>query len=257
MIMISRFQSWIYSFSFGFFLPIKALKLILKNKKLLFWSVLPLILTLLISIYGVGELKEYFVRIGMHYLSQYGFKEGAISTQAAIFLIKLILFVLAAITFSFLAGIIASPFNDLLAELTEPHCRPRLEKLPAPQNWRDRLRPIGIDIAKTVIVTFLQIVCLFFAVVVIWIPGLNILLMLLTFWLLSFQFISYPQTRRSEGLSEGVRFLFRHALACAGFGASVGMLFALPLISAFAMPLAVVGGTLLYARAKDLTVQLR
>jgi uncharacterized protein involved in cysteine biosynthesis len=254
--MISRIKSWIYSFSFGFFLPLQAIKLILKNRKLLFWSALPLILTLLISIYGVSELKEYFVRLGMHFLSQYGFQEGAISTQAAIFLIKLLLFFLAAITFSLLAGVIASPFNDLLAEATESHCRPRLAKLPPPKNWKDRARPVLIDIVKTVMVTLLQVICLFFAVVVIWIPGLNVILMLLTFWLLSFQFISYPQTRRHEGLKESVRFLFKHALACAGFGASIGMLFALPLISAFALPLAVVGGTLLYARAKDLTLPL-
>lgn len=253
MLMISRIHAWIYSFTYGLLLPIKALRLILKNKRLLMWSLLPLILTLIVSIYGVSELKTYFVRLGTHYLGVYGFEEGAISTQAALILIKLVLFFLAAITFSFLAGIIAAPFNDILAQSTEGHCRPRLSRLPEPKNWKERLRPVGIDILKTILVTFLQMLCLFMAMLMIWVPGLNLLLMISTFWLLSFQFISYPQTRRNEGLREGTKFLFRHAFACTGFGAAIGTLFALPLISAFAMPLAVVGGTLLYARAKDLT----
>jgi uncharacterized protein involved in cysteine biosynthesis len=64
-----------------------------------------------------------------------------------------------------------------------------------------------------------------------------------------FQYTSYPQTRRQERLGHGVWFLLRHAWACSGFGATITLLYAVPFVSSLALPVAVVGGTLLVARA--------
>lgn len=247
-----KIYAWFYSFFFGLFLPFRAMKLIFTNRALLVWSAIPFVLTLAVSIYGVASVKTYLVTIGMHYLGQYGIAPESLTAQAAIVLFKIVLFVLAAISFSFLAGIIASPFNDFLAEATEPHVRPALPHLTEEtKKFSFRAKAIWIDILKTIVVTGLQIFTLLLAILVIWIPGLNVLLMCLTFQLLTFQFVSYPQTRRGEGLGHGLKFLWNHFFACAGFGATIGTLFALPLISGFALPLAVVGGTLLYGRAKD------
>ncbi len=247
-----KIYSWIYSFFYGLFLPFRATKLILKNRSLLLWSTIPFALTLAVSIYGVATLKTYLVGLGMHYLGLYGFAPESLTAQAAIILFKIVLFVLAAVSFSFLAGIIASPFNDFLAEATEPHVRPALPNLPeVSKKFSFRAKAIWIDIIKTIVVTGLQIFTLILAILVIWIPGLNVLLMCLTFQLLTFQFVSYPQTRRGEGLGQGLKFLWNYFFACAGFGATIGTLFALPFISGFALPIAVVGGTLLYGRAKD------
>jgi uncharacterized protein involved in cysteine biosynthesis len=69
------------------------------------------------------------------------------------------------------------------------------------------------------------------------------------FLLVMFHYI-YPQTRRGLGFRYGLGFLWRHAYACLGFGASISFLFAIPFASSFALPLAVVGGTLLVARAQ-------
>jgi uncharacterized protein involved in cysteine biosynthesis len=43
--------------------------------------------------------------------------------------------------------------------------------------------------------------------------------------------------------------MWRHPFACAGFGAVTLLLFSIPLLSVVALPLSVVGGTFLYARA--------
>ena len=67
--------------------------------------------------------------------------------------------------------------------------------------------------------------------------------------LLTFQYVSYPQTRRGENLGTSLAFLGRHFWACLGWGASMTVLFMIPLLSAFMLPIAVVGGTLLYARS--------
>ncbi len=73
----------------------------------------------------------------------------------------------------------------------------------------------------------------------------------MTFLLVTFQFVSFPQTRRGEGVLDGIRFLGRNFWVSLGFGMSIAFLFALPLVSTLALPIAVVGGTLLYAHARQ------
>ncbi|MCR4313075.1 MAG: hypothetical protein NUV58_02410, partial [Candidatus Roizmanbacteria bacterium] len=67
--------------------------------------------------------------------------------------------------------------------------------------------------------------------------------------LVTFQYISYPQTRRDVGIRQGAKFLWHHIYACTGFGSIFLLLFAIPFLSSFVLPLAVIGGTLLAARA--------
>ncbi|MCC7443144.1 MAG: hypothetical protein IT285_16045, partial [Bdellovibrionales bacterium] len=54
---------------------------------------------------------------------------------------------------------------------------------------------------------------------------------------------------RGVALGEGLRFLARHFFACVGHGATLTVLFAVPFLGSFVLPIAVVGGTLLVARA--------
>jgi len=154
------------------------------------------------------------------------------------------LFIAGVLAFTFIAGIAALPFNDGLAELTETRATPPLAPI-ARVSWSGKARLLAIDLFKTLCALFMS----FFALVFSWIPGLNLIGIVLAFLLISFQFLSYPQTRRGEGVREGVIFLFAHFWACLGFGMSFAFLFALPVVSSLALPLAVVGGTLLYARS--------
>lgn len=248
----------ISSFIYGVTLPFRALRLILSKRSLLLWSAFPLFLTLALSIWGVTWLKAKLTAYGIHWLANYGFAPESITVQAAMVFLQIVLFVLAAVVFSFLATVLASPFNDFLSEATEPHCVPALGKLPpASSGLKWRVRSVWIDIVKTCLVTGVQLVLVGVGVIAIWIPGLNLIPFALAFWLLTFQFISYPQTRRGENFRHSVRFLFRHGFASLGFGAAIGGLFTIPIVSAFALPLAVVGGTLLYARANDLASPLK
>lgn len=246
------------SLFFGVTLPFQSAILILTRKKLLFLSILPLAMSITISVWGTSALKGYAVQWGTHWLAQHGYGEGTLTVSAALFLINLIVWILAAISFSFLAGILASPFNDALAENTEKHTAPQIPLLPEEsRTWAHQWKCIRIDILKTGMVTSLQIFLIFSGLLLFWVPGLNIALGLTTFWLMTFQFISYPQTRRGEGLLRSFLFLLQHPFASLGFGVAVGTLFAIPMISAFTLPTAVVGGTLLYARSKDPTHRLR
>jgi len=231
---------------YGFTLPVRALRLILKKKRLLAWSVLPVFLTLALSIWGVAAAKSTIVAWGVDWLAGLGYAPGSLGVQAAVFFFQLVLFVLAAISFSFFAGIIAAPFNDLLAESTEPFTTPPLP--PAPTGIHGKFRAFVVDAVKTTLVTALQIFFVLVGLLGLWLPGFNLIPFALAFWLLAFQFISYPQTRRGEGVRDSIRFLFKNGFATFGFGAALGLLFPIPILSSFVLPLAVVGGTLLYAR---------
>lgn len=241
----------IQSFFYGLFLPFIALRLILQKGRLFVWSILPVSLTLALSIWGVSFVKAKIVSWGIHTLASYGYAPESLAVQAAVLLLNIVLFVLAAVSFSFFAGILASPFNDFLAESTESFVSPPLR--PATGGLRGKFRIFFIDSAKTTAVALLQMVFIGVGIIGFWLPGLNLIPFAAALWLLSFQFVSYPQTRRSEGLSESIRFLFRHAFATFGFGMALGFLFTIPVISSLALPLAVVGGTLLYGRAQNAT----
>lgn len=241
----------IRSFFYGFTLPLRSLRLILKTRILLVWSLVPIALTLALSVWGVTWAKAKLVVIGMAWLESFGFAQESLTVRAAMILLQIVLFVLAAVSFSLLAGVLASPLNDFLAESTEAHCDSALPALPTESHtWGWRVRAVWIDVVKTVIIAGIQICLIFVGVLAFWLPGLNMIPFLAAFWLLTYQFVGYPQTRRGQGFLASLPFLYRHFFACLGFGIANGVLFAVPLLSAFALPLAVVGGTLLFARAQ-------
>ncbi len=229
---------------YGLSLPYRALKLIFINKYLLFWSVLPLALTFILFIYGISQLQDWAISLLQEYIARLGFDPASLIGRFFMLSGKMILWMVAALTFIFTSSIVASPFNDILAERSE-----RVTEIPLPpvtkKTLRDHVKLIGIDLFKTAI-AFIAAVC---AILICWVPIVNIFAFILAFLLVTFQYISYPQTRRSIGLRQGAKFLWRHIYACTGFGTILTFLFAIPFLSSFVLPLAVVGGTLLAARA--------
>lgn len=203
-----------------------------------------MVLTLALYSVLIGALQDRARELFLAYFQTWGWNPESWAAGLVLLFTKVLLFVIGGLTFSVVASIIASPFNDLLAEATEPWCVPRLPPV-SETSWQDKLRLIGIDVTKSLAAT----VALILAVVTSWIPIVNAVSFAAAMLLMTFQFISYPQTRRGVRLRQGVAFLWRHLFACVGFGASLTFLFALPVISSVALPLAVVGGTLLVARA--------
>ena len=235
---------------FGLLLPWNALGKILKHPKLLVLSVLPLGLTVLVTFLGLSSLKGLLAGYGMKLLAQWGWAAGSLTAQAALLVMDLALILVGAMSFSVVAAVLTAPFNDFLAEATEPIAG--VPEVSAEfRTWGFRVRAVVIDIFKTLIIGVIQIFLLLGGLLAIWIPGLNLLFATLAFALLAYQYLMYPQTRRGIGFVESLNFIRRNLLATLGFGASIGFIFAIPVISALALPLAVVGGTLLFAR--DLT----
>lgn len=232
----------LHSFWFGLTLPIRAFRFIFSHPVLVFWSVLPIGLTLLLSGFLIKSLQEWAQQRLLILLTGWGLSPEGWLAWIALAFSQILLFLVAALSFSFVAGIAAAPFNDFLAENTERWASPKLSPVPQSRGW---LRLVGLDVVKTIIATAAMIV----AFALSFVPVIGFVAVGAIFLLMTFQYISYPQTRRGHGLGEGFRFIARHLFACLGFGLGFTFLFSIPLVSSLALPLAVVGGTLLVARA--------
>lgn len=232
------------SFWYGLTLPYTALRLVLATPTLLVWSLLPIVLTLVLYIYIIGALQGWALARVLGHLEAWGWDPGGWALWAVSVGTKLVLVLVGALTFTFASTVVASPFNDILAQRTEAVATPPLPPAENP-GLRAQVRLIWIDQVKTVAATAAGIM----AVLCSWIPGVNVVSAVVVCLLVCFQYTSYPQTRRGERVGNGLRFLIRHAWACVGFGAAITFLYSIPVVASFTLPLAVVGGTLLVARA--------
>lgn len=243
-----KFQrlSRIESLGYGLSLPIHALRLILRNKVLFFLSLLPVVITAAVSYGVILLLYGFFSDWLLGRFVQWGWNPGGWGATLALWGGKVALVLASVFTFSIFASAIAAPFNDWIAEKTEALAVPPLSPVPSMPIFA-RLRLVRIDLIKTLAAAGVSVL----ALLVSWIPLLNFFSLVMTFFLVAFGMISYPQTRRGLGMVDGLRFLLRRKWASLGFGAVLTMLLSIPVISILALPLGVVGGTLLFARAQE------
>jgi uncharacterized protein involved in cysteine biosynthesis len=238
---VPRFRSLLY----GLTLPYTAARLIVVTPALLFWSLLPIAITLALYVYVIGALQSWVLGLLRAYFAAWGWDPVGWTAWTVILMSRIVLILAGALTFAFASTVVASPFNDVLALRAEPLATPPLAPVEFGGGLAAQTRLIWIDLVKTVAATSAGFVAILFS----WVPLLNVGAAIAVCMLVCFQYTSYPQTRRRERLGRGVWFLLRHAWACSGFGAAITLLYAIPFVSSLALPVAVVGGTLLVARA--------
>lgn len=234
------------SFFFGLTVPIQSTRLILSRPRLLFWSILPLLITFALYFFLFNRIAFSIENLMIRSLSVWGVHFPSWLMLIFSWLSKLITFIFSIFTFSYVANMMACPLNDFLAEAAESYCQPpvspKLSMVKTVSTWR-RIYLILLDFVKTGTMLVFQLGVLLTS----WIPYLNLISLGLSFLLITLQFISYPQTRRGQGITAGFSFIRNHFGACLGFGTSTGLLLMIPIFSCFMIPIAVVGGTLLYA----------
>ncbi len=230
---------------YGLGLPYAALRLVAATPALLLWSLLPIGLTLLLYVWVIAALQDWAMARILVIFTAWGWNPAGWIVWTVSIASHAVLILVGALTFAFTSTVVASPFNDILAERTEAVATPPMA--PARnRGLRAQLRLVWIDLAKTVAATTAGFAAVLFA----WVPVLNLLSIIAVCLLVCFQYTSYPQTRRHVRLARGFEFLVRHVWACVGFGGAITVLYSVPIVSSVALPLAVVGGTLLVARAQ-------
>lgn len=242
----ASFSATISQLWFGLTLPARAMRLIFSKPKLLAWSIFPIVITTALSIFVLYRFQDATQAAMLRYFEVWGLPQEGWVAIAATVAVRILLFFAGALTFSFAATLIASPFNDFLAEATESYL-PRALSPVTLTGWRIKARLLAIDGAKALATLAFGVLALLLS----WVPVLNVIAFALTFTLLAFQFLSYPQTRRGHGLTRSLRFVARNWPAVLGFGAAQIFLFSVPFLSAFFLPLAVVGGTVLFGEYSE------
>ncbi|MCM0606802.1 MAG: EI24 domain-containing protein [Xanthomonadaceae bacterium] len=232
----------------GLTLPYRSVKLIFTRLDLVLLSLLPALVTLFLYswIYNnqIPILIQAIQNAFLGKLTAFG-SWGDWVTTVSVFLIKIFTIVIGFLTFSFMANLISIPLNDLLAQRVETALG--MTDVP-PYKWTHALRVIWIDAFRTVFSGMLGMLLLFLS----WVPVINLVSFVGVALLYSFQYLTYPQTRRLEPLKVSLLFLVRNFSSCMGMGVSFSLLSFIPMSSAILLPIAVVSGTILFHEHRKL-----
>lgn len=228
------------SFYLGAVTPWRALLLILRKPQLILLSLIPIGITFILYLVLFKYFDSGLKNLVQSLLTSWNVDPNGWITWGVIFFSRILFLLGWVFSFSFVSSLVACPFNDFLAEATEKYVTPPLSPVTS-SGFRVRFRLIRIDLIKTFFAAGVNLFALFLS----WVPVINTGALIVTFLLVTFQFISYPQTRRGHGVWDGIRFLSQNFFLCLGFGGMITGLLIIPVAGCFAIPLAVVGGTLL------------
>lgn len=169
--------------------------------------------------------------------------------------ILLILFVVYY-SFTFVANIIAAPFNGLLAEKTE-----RL--LQGEDISHDSLIPLWSSISKTFASEISKLVYLAIwslvlggvSLVLLAIPIINFVIpwvwLIFGAWMMALEYLDYPMGNHSLFFREVKQQARSHRSGSLGFGTAVTLLTSIPIINFITMPAAVAGATALWLEQQN------
>ena len=237
--LVSTFKLFVH----GLMIPFRALGFIFDKPDLLTLSLAPILSAIILF-----SLMIYALMAGL-----WGFVHSsvlaAVSAYSGIIFFLALILILGALSFfvvsllTFLMTLLSSPFNDVLAEKTEL----ALAVTDVPHWSIGRfIRVFWIDFRKTIVTLFTGLVFSLGMLV----PVANIFFFLGLALLNTFTFITYPQSRREQGLLASAAWIRDHFFLSLGFGITTVVLFSIPVIDIFALPLSVVGGTLLFIETK-------
>lgn len=171
--------------------------------------------------------------------------------QALLYLLVflLIVFLLALEVYLFLlvGRIIAAPFLEILTLKVERALGVEQSELIPMGVWQGILRVLVQEMKKLLI----YLVLMLFLLALNFLPGVGSvfaagLAFLVTCFFLAVDFMDYPLERRGLSLRAKLAFVGRMGLTGIGFGATVLTMGIVPLLNLALLPLAAVGGTLLF-----------
>lgn len=161
-------------------------------------------------------------------------------------LVVLLLLAVEVYVFAVVGRVIAAPFLELLTQRVE---RDRLGDgaPPGPGLWEGAWRVLVQELKKLIL--FLGLMAVLFTLNLI--PGLGSLLFSVLAWLvtclfMAAEFLDWPLERRRRSLGEKLAFVLRLRLTGVAFGSAVLALGLVPVLNLALLPLAAVGGTLLF-----------
>jgi len=152
-------------------------------------------------------------------------------------------------TFTVVANLIASPFNDLLAQRVEQLLGGELSE-DSSSSWAQIITSVGPALmgeGRKIVYFLLRVIPLLVLFVI---PGLNVmapfLWLLFSAWFLALQYVDYPMGNHNIPFNEQAGILKQQRMTALGFGGALTLMMMVPLLNFVAMPAAVAGATIMW-----------
>ena len=164
-------------------------------------------------------------------------------------LFAVMIFFLVFYTFSFIANLIAAPFNSLLSEKVEAMLRGEpLSDSPSFPVWTTIKKSIGSEIGKLFYLLKWSVILLIISII----PVINVaspfLWILFGAWMLALEYLDYPMGNHGHYFKEINQQAVSKKTLSLGFGSGVFLLTSIPVVNFIAMPVAVAGATHLWVK---------
>lgn len=153
-------------------------------------------------------------------------------------------------TFSLLANLIAAPFNAILAERIET----KLHGLPVPpfRGYKSLPSIIGRTFKSEARKLMYMLKWLVLLIILSLIPGINIIApiawAIYGAWMLAIEYVDYPMGNHELYFDDELKQLKQHRMTALGFGGTLALMTAIPVLNFFAMPAGVAGGTVFWVK---------
>jgi len=237
----------------GFVYPFRGLKFLFRHRSLLWYVAIPFGLnTILFAVFAwllVSHLGGWVQKLLPNGDTWY----WTILFYLVIGLSVLLLLLIVIYTFTMVGNIVLGPFNDMLSEKVELlYLSSSLdEPLKLKLLLADILRSIKVGIGKLLIyVGGLLALLLLNLLPLIGSALYGALVIVYTLFFLGWEYFDYSMERWKFTFGVKVKTSFRHASVFIGFGAGASLMLFVPIINLAAIPLCVIGATLLFCDLK-------
>ena len=164
-------------------------------------------------------------------------------------LFAVMIFFLVFYTFSFVANLLAAPFNSLLAEKVEAMLKGQpLTDSPSFPVWSTITKSIGSEIGKLFYLIKWSVLLLIISII----PVINIvappLWIIFGAWMLALEYLDYPMGNHGHYFKEINQQATSRKTLSLGFGSGLFLLTSIPVVNFVAMPAGVAGATALWVK---------
>jgi CysZ protein len=231
----------------GFVAPLKALGFIAANPRLWWLSLTPFLINL-----GLFVLFFWFAytRFESWVRSLLPVGDGwwwQLLLYLLIVLVVLLLLIVQVYLFTVIGRIIAAPFLEMLTRKVEVLAGPKVDQ-PVEIGFLQSILRVMVQESKRILI-YIGVMIPLLALNLV--PGLGSLFYAALAWLvtsffLASEFLDYPLERRGHSLGSKMRYTKSLGLTGICFGSSVFIMGLIPILNLALLPLAAVGGTLLF-----------
>lgn len=203
---------------------------------------MPLLINVLVfSLTGYLALSSFGRWLDALLPSSLGWLEWLLWPLAVLLLIVVVFY-----TFTLVANLIGSPFNDRLCETMTTRLGRTIER-PAESWWRGLPAAVFGELRKWLYFGLLALVVLALWIFPLTTPLASLGWLALGVWMMAFEYLDYPLENAGNSFSEKHRWIRRHRWHALGFGAAVLGATLIPIVNFAVMPAAVAGATALWA----------